>query len=146
MPPRLIFAIFDFAVDEIDTEFGFPVRLIPPFSGFLFIGVEKQPIGNERYVSFVPVLVELLLPVLVLGVVKMTLPQSLGWECRKMRDYYNRPNYKASVITKYGQRAVRWCRFFSRVHATLQPALSVGWLVGRSVGRSHFTFFMILFL
>ena len=26
---------------------------------------------------------------------------------------------------------------FSRVHATLQPALSVGWLVG----RSHFTFF-----
>ena len=26
---------------------------------------------------------------------------------------------------------------FSRVHATLQPALSVGW----SVGRSHFTFF-----
>ena len=24
--------------------------------------------------------------------------------------------------------------FFSRVHATLQPALTVGWLVGRSVG------------
>ena len=38
---------------------------------------------------------------------------------------------------------------FSRVHATLQPALSVGWSVGRSVGRlvgrsvgwSNFTFF-----
>ena len=25
---------------------------------------------------------------------------------------------------------------FSRVHATLQPALSVGWLVSRSVGQS----------
>ena len=31
---------------------------------------------------------------------------------------------------------------FSRMHATLQPALSVG----RLVRRSHFTFFMILFL
>ena len=31
---------------------------------------------------------------------------------------------------------------FSRLHATLQPILSIG----RSVGRSHFTFFMILFL
>ena len=31
---------------------------------------------------------------------------------------------------------------FSRVHATLQPALSVGW----SVGRSHIIFSMILFL
>ena len=30
---------------------------------------------------------------------------------------------------------------FSRVHATLQPALSVGRSVGRSVGPSHFTFF-----
>ena len=35
---------------------------------------------------------------------------------------------------------------FSRVHATLQPALSVRPSVGRSVGRSHFTFIMILFL
>ena len=32
--------------------------------------------------------------------------------------------------------------FFSRVHATLQPALSVGRLVGWSVGWSHFTFFI----
>ena len=31
---------------------------------------------------------------------------------------------------------------FSRVHATLHPALSVGRLVGRSVGWSHFTFFI----
>ena len=30
---------------------------------------------------------------------------------------------------------------FSCVHATLQPALSVGRSVGRSVDRSHFTFF-----
>ena len=35
---------------------------------------------------------------------------------------------------------------FSRVHATLQPALSVGRSVSWSVGPSHFTFFMILFL
>ena len=39
---------------------------------------------------------------------------------------------------------------FSRVHVTLQPALSVrpsvGWSVGRAGGRSRFTFFMILFL
>ena len=35
---------------------------------------------------------------------------------------------------------------FSRVHATLQPALSVGRSVGWSVGRSNFTFFMILLL
>ena len=34
---------------------------------------------------------------------------------------------------------------FSRVHATLQPALSVGWSVGRSVGHT-LLFFMILFL
>ena len=44
---------------------------------------------------------------------------------------------------------------FSRVHATLQPALSVGWsvgrLVGRSVGRSAcwsvtlYFFFILLF-
>ena len=32
--------------------------------------------------------------------------------------------------------------FFSRVHATLQPALSVGRSVGWSVGWSHFTFFI----
>ena len=31
---------------------------------------------------------------------------------------------------------------FSRVHATLQPALSVGRSVGWSVGPSHFTFFL----
>ena len=46
----------------------------------------------------------------------------------------------------------------NNIHATLQPALSicwlvgllVGWLVGQLVGwlvrQSHFTFFMILFL
>ena len=33
------------------------------------------------------------------------------------------------------------CCFFSRVHATLQPALSVGRSVGRLVGRSHLTSF-----
>ena len=31
--------------------------------------------------------------------------------------------------------------FFSRVHATLQPALSVRLSVGWSIGRSRFTFF-----
>ena len=33
---------------------------------------------------------------------------------------------------------------FSRVHATLQPALSVGWSVGRSVGHI-LLFFMVVF-
>ena len=35
----------------------------------------------------------------------------------------------------------RICAVFSRVHATLQPALSVRRLVGLSVGLSRFTFF-----
>ena len=34
---------------------------------------------------------------------------------------------------------------FSRVHATLHPALSVRRSVGRSVGWSHFTFFYVFY-
>ena len=45
---------------------------------------------------------------------------------------------------KSQSRMIFWFAF-SRLDATLQPALSVGWLVCRSLGRSHFTFFMILF-
>ena len=37
-----------------------------------------------------------------------------------------------------------WVTIFSRVHATLQPALSVCRSVGRSVGRSRLAFFVIL--
>ena len=41
--------------------------------------------------------------------------------------------------TRRGFKAV-FLSFFSRVHATLQPTLSVCRLVGRSVGRWHFAF------
>ena len=77
MLPRLILAVFDLSTDEIDSEFGFAVGLIPPFFGLLFVGIEEEPIGDERNEGFVPIFVQLFLPVLVLGVVEMSLTQSL---------------------------------------------------------------------
>ena len=40
------------------------------------------------------------------------------------------------VIATTGSRRCLMSFFFSRVHATLQPALSVGWSVGRLVGHT----------
>ena len=69
MSPRLIFAIFDFTADEIHPEFGFAKRMILGFFRLLFVGVEKQPVGDERDVGLVPILIQLLLAVLVLGII-----------------------------------------------------------------------------
>ena len=49
------------------------------------------------------------------------------------------------VILKLKNGKTSVLDIFSRVHATLQPALSTGWLVGRLVGHT-LLFYMILFL
>ena len=77
MLSRLVLAVFDLSTDEIDSEFGFAVRLIPPFFGLLFVGIEEKPIGDEGHKGFVPIFVQLFLPVLVLCVVEMSLTQRL---------------------------------------------------------------------
>ena len=76
---------------------------------------------------------------------------SLFW-CLKLRKSLPKcpfQNVPSKMTLRYFIFARHSSLVFSRVHATLQPALSVGrsvgWSVGRSVGHT-LLFFMILFL
>ena len=77
MPPRFFFAIFDFAADEIDPEFGFSVRLILRFLRLFLICIEEEPVRYEGDVRLVPIFVELFLAVLIFCIIQITFPIGL---------------------------------------------------------------------